>query len=103
MVDGTGWVIHIATAFVWAVPRWVWIISEQLGRQCAWEERHAALCCLVSWLLMEKVWTIAMFFWESGQDSTARAVGVREPLAAMPWALGQIRTQLSALDWKAAG
>lgn len=52
---------------------------------------------------MEKVWTVAMFFWESGQDNTAGAVGVREPLAAMPWALGQIRTQLSAVDWKAAG
>jgi hypothetical protein len=35
---------------------------------------------------MGKMWTIAMLFWEPGQDNTTGAVGIREPLAAMPWA-----------------
>lgn len=44
--------------------------------------------------MMGKMWTIAMFFWEPGQDKTTGAVGVREPLAAVPWApWGQIRVQ----------
>lgn len=95
MVDGTGWVIHIAPAFVGNAPMGLYVsirvTSDQLGRQCVWEECHAALCCLcfdglVSWLLMGKMWTIAMLFWEPGQDNTTGAVGIREPLAAMPWA-----------------
>lgn len=63
MVDGTGWVIHNAPAFVGSAPMGVAVsirvISDQLGRQCAWEGCHAALCrlCLdglMSWLLMGK-------------------------------------------------